>query len=126
MDKSTLVNSLRELNSRPEIEIACLINRDGDVEGSVGNIEVLQLETFGIMSATIFGAASTANEKLNKNKPNKIIVDSADGDTIIRSLGKRYLLVVRVKKMDDLDVIFDALNEAAKKILSRKKKSRNR
>ncbi len=120
MNKSSLVQSLRKLTSRNEIEIACLINKDGDVEGSVGNIETLQLETFGIMSATIFGAASTANEKLNKNKPNKIIVDSADGDTIIRGLGQKYLLVVRVKKMDDLDGIFEDLNETAKDIIKNK------
>lgn len=117
MDKSSLVNSLRELTSKTEVEISCLINKDGDVIGSVGNIEALQLETFGIMSATIFGAASTANEKLNKNKPNKIIVDSADGDTIIRGLGKDHLLVVRVKKMDDLKEIFEYMNETAKDII---------
>lgn len=119
MDKSSLISSLRELTSVSEVEIACLINKDGDVEASVGNIETLQLETFGIMSATIFGAASTANEQLKKNQPNKIIVDSADGDTIIRSLGKKFLLVIRVQKMEDLNEIFEKMNETAKSMIKK-------
>ncbi len=117
MDKSPIVESLRNLSTRDPIEISCLINKDGDVQASVGHIEPLQLETFGIMAATIFGAASTANEQLKKNKPNKIIVDSADGDTVIRGVGKDYLLVVRVRKKKELDDIFEALNDTAKKII---------
>ncbi|MFP3871617.1 MAG: roadblock/LC7 domain-containing protein [Candidatus Aenigmatarchaeota archaeon] len=118
MDKSPIVESLRNLCSSEPIEISCLINKDGDVQASVGHIEPLQLETFGIMAATIFGAASTANEQLKKNKPNKIIVDSADGDTIIRGVGKNYLLVVRVRQKQDLDHIYSALNETAKEIVN--------
>ncbi len=119
MDKSPIVDSLRELCTGHMVEIACLINKNGDVEASVGSIEPLQLETFGIMAATIFGAASTANDQLKKNKPNKIIVDSPDGDTVIRGLGKKYLLVVRTKKDKDLDELYQDLNRTAASIMRR-------
>ncbi len=118
MDKSPLVKHLKDLCYKDHVEIASVINKDGDVQASVGNIEPIQLETFGIMAATIFGAALTANEQLRKNKPSKIMVDAPDGETIIRGVGKNNLLVVRAKKNGDTNYILEEMNETSKKILN--------
>lgn len=105
MNKDSLVDSLKYINSNPNVEISCLVKTNGDVLASVGQSDTLKLETFGIMSATIFGAATTSNEQLNKNKPEQISIQSLDGSTMIFNLLEKYLLVVRAKDGFDEDDI---------------------
>ncbi len=103
MNKDSLVKSLKEINTHPDVEISCLVKTNGDVLASVGQSDTLKLETFGIMSATIFGAATTSSEQLNKNKPEQISIQSSDGYTMIFNLLEKYLLVVRTKSDYDED-----------------------
>lgn len=105
MDKYSLVDSLKGINSHPNVEISCLVETNGDVLASVGQSDTLKLETFGIMSATIFGAAKTSSEQLNKNKPEQINIRSSDGCTLIFNFLKKYLLVVRADDNFDKDCI---------------------
>ena len=95
MNKDSLMESLKNINSSPEVEISCLVKTNGDVLASVGQSDTLKLETFGIMSATIYGAATTSSEQLGKMEPEQIDIKSSDGSTIIFNLLEKYLLVVR-------------------------------
>lgn len=105
MNKNLLIDSLNNINSDPEVEISCLVKTNGDVIGSVGQSDTLKLETFGIMSATIFGAATTSNEQLGKKEPEQIDILSSDGSTIIFNLSEKYLIVVRTTSDLDEDKI---------------------
>ncbi len=117
MERSTVLDSLKELADKSEIEITCLVKENGDVLSSVGKGDTLQLETFGIMSATIFGAANTANEQLQKKPPKRIVIRSSDGSTVIRGAGKNHLLVARTSKNAELDQVHEYMDDAAKTIV---------
>ncbi|MFP4050588.1 MAG: roadblock/LC7 domain-containing protein [Thermoplasmata archaeon] len=103
MRKSPLLEPLKKISSNDQIEISCIVKTNGDVSASVGNLDTLELETFGIMSATIFGAASTSNGQLKKKEPRQIVIKSSDGNTIINNMSKDLLLVLRAKPDLDLD-----------------------
>lgn len=116
MRKNSLLKPLKEITSNSKVEVSCIVKTNGDVSASVGNIDTLELETFGIMSATIFGAASTSNEQLKKKEPGQIIIKSPDGHTIIINLSKEHLLVMRVKSDLDIDEVNEIFGKSIDKI----------
>ncbi len=102
MNKDILLKPLKKICSNSQVEICCIVKTNGDVSASVGDVDTLELETFGIMSATIFGAASTSNEQLKKKEPDRIFIESPDGYTSVINLSKDHLLVIRTKSNFDI------------------------
>ena len=69
---------LHEIKKLDGVDATAVVSRDGILVGAEIPPEV-HGETFAIMSATMLGAAITANSELNKNMPTKVIVESDDG-----------------------------------------------
>ncbi len=118
MSKTDVLNILKNIGDAAGIELVCLVRRNGDTLGSAGDITARQLESFGIMSATIYGAANTANEQLGKQRPEWIIIKGKDGNTVISKVDEYHVLVVRVapdKEMEhilqDIDRFIVSLND---------------
>ncbi len=91
---------LSELKKDHDVEATAVVSRDGILVAAEIPKEV-HGETFAIMSATMLGAAITANSELNKNMPGRIIVESDDGRTIVSGAGMNSLLVVSAKGKAD-------------------------
>lgn len=90
-----------------------------DKEGSVYSSDLppsVHEETFAIMCATIIGASNSANSELDRGSTNKVIIDSKDGHIVIASTKNNLLLSVIVDKREDLEIIFDEVENAIKKI----------
>ncbi len=111
MSKDDVLNTLKDLGETRGIEVACLVRKNGDVFGSTGDINARELESFGIMSATIYGAANTANEHLKKEKPVNIVIKGGDGSTIISKVDTFHILVIRTKSDVDFDEIYGTIDK---------------
>jgi uncharacterized protein len=86
---------VRDLKQRVGATATALVARDGavlhaDLPGGT------YAETFAIMCATIFGAASTANTELARGVPDRVVIEGADSRTLIVRTGPGPLLVAVV------------------------------
>ncbi|MFO7793053.1 MAG: roadblock/LC7 domain-containing protein [Candidatus Saliniplasma sp.] len=116
MNKAVVLDTIKKLGSLKGIDICILLKKNGDIITSAGHDVFISLETFGIMSATIYGAANTANEQLDKEKPERIMIRSKDGDTIIEGVQGDYILVVRSKKTKNLSKLLKYIDKAIKRL----------
>jgi hypothetical protein len=106
---------LRELKKGGGIEASAVVSRDGILMASDIPDDV-HGETFAIMSATMLGAAITANSELRKKLPDRIIVESGDGRTIVAGAGEKSLIVVSTRGSSDMSSVFKTIATAAAKI----------
>ena len=90
---------LQDIKKLDGVDATAVVSRDGILVGAEIPPEV-HGETFAIMSATMLGAAITANSELNKNMPTKVIVESDDGMTIVAGAGINSILVVSSRGTD--------------------------
>lgn len=109
-DFSDIIKTLGETEG---IEVVCLVRKNGDVYGSAGDITSRQLESFGIMSATIYGAANTANDHLDKDNPSRITIEGSDGFTLITKVDDHYILVVRTMEGTDKEPLLPEIDTTA-------------
>ncbi len=112
MNKAVVLDTVKKLGSLKDIDISILVKKNGDIIASAGHDVFISLETFGIMSATIFGAANTANEHLDKENPDRIVIRSKDGDTVIKGVDNDYILVIRSKKTKNFKKILRNMDKA--------------
>ena len=60
-------------------------------------------ETFGIMCATLLGAASTAHSELKVSTPQGIVVESEDAMLIVVGAGRKALIVTAMPREVNCD-----------------------
>jgi predicted regulator of Ras-like GTPase activity (Roadblock/LC7/MglB family) len=106
---------LRELKKVGGVEASAVVSRDGILMASDIPDDV-HGETFAIMSATMLGAAITANSELRKKLPERIVVESSDGRTIVAGAGSKSLLVVSTRGSVEMTNVMKAIEGAAGKI----------
>ncbi len=99
----------RELSGMGVSGVA-LIGRDGMIQYSELPVGVHE-ETFGIMMATIVGAAKTANMELSMGSPKKIVIDSPDGVIVTSAAGKKNIITIVVGPGHALEPIFEYLDD---------------
>ncbi|MEW5760137.1 MAG: roadblock/LC7 domain-containing protein [Candidatus Thermoplasmatota archaeon] len=92
------------------VENVAVITMDGTVMGSDLS-PTLHSETFGIMCATMFGAAVTANAEIERPLPNRIVSESDKGILVINHATSDLLIVVNCK----LDTSFSELGKEIEK-----------
>jgi predicted regulator of Ras-like GTPase activity (Roadblock/LC7/MglB family) len=100
---STAAEFTRELDrlaSEQGIEISAIITRSG--APIAWHLPAgLSAETIATLSATIFGASEVIFTSSGWNKPLKVSVESIMGGVmVIRSLGRKAILVLMSKSMD--------------------------
>ena len=116
MVRAVILDTLKKLTNNDEIEVCYFLRKNGDILGTAGKDEFRQIETFGIMCATIFGAANTANEQLKKDRPNRIVIRSADGDTVIKGVMDDFILALRTHERENFGMILKKMDNAIEHI----------
>jgi predicted regulator of Ras-like GTPase activity (Roadblock/LC7/MglB family) len=106
---------LRELKKVGGIEASAVVSRDGILMASDIPDDV-HGETFAIMSATMLGAAITANSELRKKLPERIIVESGDGRTVVAGAGEKSLLVVSTSGNADMAAVLKGITGACSRV----------
>ena len=83
-----------------------LLSRDGTVlyADIPGNGWV---ETFGLLCATAFGAATTASAELGRAPPERIVVSGPDATALLLAAGRTAVLVVVVPTGVDAASVWD-------------------
>jgi len=104
---------LENMKTQYETEISAVISKSGIP--IVWNIpEGINLETFATLSATILGASEVVCTGLNKNPPNRVIVETGKSNFIAVSLGPKALLVA-ISSLP-IEKLTGAIDNAAKTI----------
>ncbi len=86
-----------------------------DKEGNVVDSDLpstVHVETFGIMCATIVGAANSVNSELDQKSVKKTIIDSEKGRIIMANAGENLVLAVVIEENKSLGVLFDEIEKA--------------
>ncbi len=107
--------ALRALRQDFNAFASAIISRDGLI--MAGDIsEEVSSETFGIMCATLLGAASTAHSELRIGTPIGVIVESEDSMMIVVGAGRKTLIVAVLPREADCDAAKKRLEELAETI----------
>jgi predicted regulator of Ras-like GTPase activity (Roadblock/LC7/MglB family) len=108
MASANMRTMLEDLRSRIDGTATALISRDGRVllaclpEGAY-------IETFGVMCATIFGAAAAANVELHRTPPVRIVIEGDDVRTLIVRTDGNALLVAVVNGSGYLPAVLEQM-----------------
>ena len=97
-----------------EIESSVIASRDGLLMAS--HMPNGDAEVFAAMSATMLGAAETASTELEKGVPDRLIVESIDGELIAVGAGSKSLVVALTPPDAGLGLVLVELDKAAEKI----------
>ena len=104
--------ALRALREEFGAFASAIVSRDGLI--MAGDIpEDVSGETFGIMCATLLGAASTAHSELKTGTPNGVVVDSEDSTMILVGAGRKALIVAVMPREVDCDAARAKLDHLA-------------
>ena len=82
-----------------------------DFEGEIRN---MSLDTYSAMTATIYGAGKTANDHINTDEPHYIVINDANGRTIIEGVGRSHIIVVRSELEAELNKLITQIDEEKK------------
>jgi predicted regulator of Ras-like GTPase activity (Roadblock/LC7/MglB family) len=104
--------ALRALRQSCGAFASAVVSRDGLVIAA-DVPEGVSMETFGIMCATLLGAASTANSELRVGTPLHVVVESEDAKMIVVGAGRKALIVTVIGKKSDANVALKKLDEIA-------------
>lgn len=114
--RSELKNIVKELKDSGLLDAAAIIRRDGILLASNFPPHIMKKEVFGMMSATIIGAAKNITEKSEMGRPTKIIIETNEGNLIFSGAGLKALLVCLHKEKEYSSELFKALEDASLKI----------
>ncbi len=107
--------SLRALRQNCGAIASAVVSRDGLVIAA-DLPEGVSMETFGIMCATLLGAASTAHSELRVGTPQHVIVEAEDTKMVLVGAGRKALIVAVIGRKSDAAVAMKKLDEMAEMI----------
>lgn len=102
--------ALRALRQSCGAFASAVVSRDGLVIAA-DVPEGVSMETFGIMCATLLGAASTANSELRVGIPLHVVVESEDAKMIVVGAGRKALIVTVIGRKSDANIALKKLDE---------------
>ncbi len=90
--KGNLEKALKKLEKSCGADISAIVSRSG--RPIAWNIpDEALIESFATLSATIMGASEVIYRGLNREVPNKIIMESEGGTSVVTSIGPKMLLI---------------------------------
>ncbi|OGD47998.1 MAG: hypothetical protein A3K76_02710 [Euryarchaeota archaeon RBG_13_57_23] len=107
--------SLRALRQSCGAIASAVVSRDGLVIAA-DLPDGVSMETFGIMCATLLGAASTAHSELRVGTPQRVIVESEDTKMVLIGAGRKALIVAVISRRGDVSQAIKKLDEMAEMI----------
>ena len=105
---------LGEFKAASNVEAAAIVSRNG-IPIAWEMPESAHIETFATLSATILGASEVVFSGLNKELPDRVIVESRGITLIAIGLGTRALLVA-LSSAADMKAFRDGMEDTANKI----------
>jgi predicted regulator of Ras-like GTPase activity (Roadblock/LC7/MglB family) len=99
---------LREVRARLGGSAAALVSANGGVLAADLPAGV-SAETFGVMCATILGAATVAHRELAHDEPGQVHLLSVDAQTLILEAGRGTLLVIVLDRAADPKRVLEEL-----------------
>jgi len=114
--RSELKNIVKKLKDSGMLDAVAIIRRDGILLASNFPPHIMKKEVFGMMSATIIGAAKNITEKSEMGKPTKIMIETNEGTLIFSGAGLKALLVCLLKEKKYSPELFKALEDASLKV----------
>lgn len=106
---------LKDLKVAIKTESA-LIKRDGNLLFSDFSLGYHTNEVFGVMSATMLGAAKSITAECKKGLPKKIIIQTGNVHIIISRAGSTALLMCMIDAIKDMDRVLSEIDNAIEKI----------
>ncbi|MEM3087361.1 MAG: roadblock/LC7 domain-containing protein [Halobacteria archaeon] len=113
--RESMEAALREMERSGGINASAIVSRDGLLMSSSMHTSV-RAETFAAMSATMLGAAETASSELKKGVPDRVIVETKDGNLIVTGAGSKALLVALTGPQAMVGPILVNVGKAAEKV----------
>jgi len=104
--------ALRALRQSCGSIASAVVSRDGLIIAA-DVPEGVSMETFGIMCATLLGAASTANSELRIGTPIHVTVETEDAKMLVVGAGRKALIVTVVGRKGDPALALKKLDEIA-------------
>jgi predicted regulator of Ras-like GTPase activity (Roadblock/LC7/MglB family) len=98
---------VKDLTQRLGALGTALISRDGLV-GWAQLPPGMYAETFGVLCATVFGAAAAALRELGRTPPERIVLEGPDVRILLVPSGGRALLVVVLDRAASLEAAIEA------------------
>ncbi len=109
-----LESSLSRMIDVDNVIFTLVVDSSGEVVDSKGGLDKAKLRTYGAMCATMFGAAQKANEEIEIQKPDTLVLNDPAGKKYIKGLGRSYILVARTKRADNYDEILETIHKEGK------------
>ncbi len=104
--------ALRALRQSSGAIASAVISRDGLIIAA-DVPEGVSMETFGIMCATLMGAASTAHSELRIGTPLHVVVESEDAKMVVVGAGRKAVIVAVIGRKGDANLALKKLDEIA-------------
>ncbi|GEM_PF-5141616 len=101
MVKPIVYNTIRQLASEDGIDMCYLVTKKGRVLVGIGDISKGLQDSFGTLTATIFGASVQTNKLLKEKFPRRILVEDMRGYMLLKFIDRDHFLVVRFSKEKD-------------------------
>ncbi len=112
MVKPIMHNTLRRLKDKEGVDQCYLVSRRGKVLVGFGEINKTLEDTFGTLTATIYGASLQTNKILKEKFPRRILVEDIEGFMTIRHVDDHFFIVVKYKKDTDAQAVEKELETA--------------
>lgn len=109
-EEDPLEASLSRMIDVDNVIFTLVVDSSGEVVGSKGGLDKAKLRTYGAMCATMFGAGKKANEEIEIQNPDTVVLNDPAGKNYIKGLGRSYILVARTKKADNYDEIMNEIH----------------
>ena len=114
MRKELLDKVLSELKEAVDVEASAIATRSGLLIAA-DIPQGMNAETFAAMSATMLGAAETTTSEIEKEPPERVIVEAGDERIIIAGAGEKALLVCMTPE-SNLSLLLVELDKAVEKV----------
>lgn len=114
--KNQMNEIVDELTSLESIDAVAIARRDGILMASNFPQHNLPREVFAMMSATILGAAKNITMKSDMGLPQRVVIDTQDGNFVFMGAGRKALLVCLLKDGVKVQSVFETLDSACERI----------
>jgi predicted regulator of Ras-like GTPase activity (Roadblock/LC7/MglB family) len=106
-----------ELKANEAVGGVAIIRTDGALLASNFPKYTLSQEIFAMMGATLLGAAKNITLKSDMGLPQRIIIETSEGNVIISGIGNKALLVCLVGDDHDPSSLSDTMDSAIDRVL---------
>ena len=115
---SEIKRILMEFNARYDAKMSAVISRSGVPIAWSGHDELLHVEDFATLAATLLGASEAIYTGLNRTSPRRVIIESDDGMLMAAGIGaKAFVIALTPARTREVDRALEAVTEDVRTVL---------